>query len=1132
MAPELQTTDVAAAADALPGCDVTHNVGPEDPLQQPSTKKIKGKPHVQVLKAKQARRVMRKEPDTCFWVYMDVTTLTTKRSCLPACSRADSNAWIAHMEAEHATQTLWDDDTIQLPLPAQYGELLPDPDPIHDPAEVPAADKWKEVLMRYPGIGDEATGLPPARPEADHRIDLLPGHDAPTVGRGWRLSPAEYDEAKRQITQFLSRGWIRPSLSPYSAPVLFSRKKDGGLRMCIDYRKLNQATIRDRGPLPNVQELLDKLGGSKVFSKIDLASGYHQLRMREQDITKTAFTCGVGHYEWVVMPMGVCNGPSTFQRLMTRVLWEHLGIFCLVFLDDILVFSKTEEEHEQHLSKVLSLLQQHELKIKLSKCQFGVKQITFLGYVVSEEGVHTDPDIIKSVVEWPLPETLSDLRGFLSLCSFYRKFVHKFADKVQLMTDMTRHDSVEKWTAAHTKEFEDIKKALCEAPVLKAPDFSRPFIIHTDASNYALGGTLLQLGEDSEVEHVVAYYSRKFQSAERNYSAQERECLALIDSVKHWRPYIDSSVEWVARTDHESLKYLLSQAVRNRRQARWVELLLEHMPFRIDYVPGKINPSDPLSRREDYRADDATATHLECLLEAATLFSVDKEEGTLPYLAMLHDSSAMRMELLLRRAYDADPTVWGPSGTGHPGSVRGLDGLWRRPDGCLVVPAVTALRKEILSMHHKDGHWGVERTRKAVQRHWYWNSISKDVKEFVSTCPTCQCNKQVTRPLSCPTQPLPPPSRPWEWVTVDLVSGLKPSVGHRYDTVLVIVDRFSKYGIFEPCKKEITGAEVAQLFRDRVIHTYGKPSYITSDRDPRLTGGYWKDFSAAIGLEPRMGSAHHPQTDGQSERMIRTLVQVLRCTVAEVKHWPRHLKAAQWAYNSSISTVHGRTPHEVCTGRQPVGPADLAVPHMTNPAAASDVQDMKDMDESVRRALIRQADRMAVRGQRWRPRPMAVGTEVLVNSTIFQFPEGTCRKLLPRWFGPYPVVADLGNAAKLALPPAVRLHPVFNKEHLLVFKRSQWQEVPDSGHGDDPIVQAEPAGGRPKPTGVLNVQGTGTNRRFLFEYDHRPSPDASWVYEKDLQPGQDEEFEVIQRWERELARRRVETRARHNLRQL
>ena len=324
---------------------------------------------------------------------------------------------------------------------------------------------------------------------------------------------------------------------------------------------------------------------------------------------------------------------------------------------------------------------------------------------------------------------------------------------------------------------------------------------------------------------------------------------------------------------------------------------------------------------------------------------------------------------------------------------------------------------------------------------------------------------------------------------------------------------------------------MAQIFRDRVMHTYGRPSYITSDRDPRLTGGYWKEFSAAIGLEPRMGSAHHPQTDGQSERMIRTLVQVLRCTVSEVSNWPRHLKAAQWAYNSSISAVHGRTPHEVCTGRLPVGAADLAVPAMTNPTAATDVADMQEMDKQVRSALIRQADRMATRGQRWRPRPMAAGTEVLVNSTIFQFPEGTCRKLLPRWFGPYPVVADLGNAAKLALPPAVRLHPVFNKEHLLVFKRSDWHEDSTTG-AEDPIVQAEPAGGRPKPTGVHKVLGTGTNRKFLFEYDGRPTPDASWVHERDLQPGHSAEYDIIQRWEREEMRRRVETRARHNLRQL
>ncbi|KAJ9523734.1 hypothetical protein QJQ45_020170 [Haematococcus lacustris] len=389
----------------------------------------------------------------------------------------------------------------------------------------------KDFALVFPE--DLPAGLPPER-AVDHRIDLEP-NKRPPVRSTYAMSTCELAELKKQITEMQEKGFIRPSTSPYASGVLFVRKKDGTFRMCIDYRPLNRITIKNKYPLPRVDNLLDRLHGATIFSKIDLRQGYHQIRIAPEDIPKTAFRTRYGHFEFTVMPFGLCNAPATFQRLMNDIFRQELDDCVIVYLDDILIFSRTQEEHAQHLRRVLSLLQQHKLYAKLSKCEFGLSQTEFLGHIITSTGIACDPKKVAAVESWPTPQTVHDVRSFLGLANFYRRFVKNFSDIAAPITALTQADGHDKqgkvaWGPVQQSAFEALKKALTTAPVLIAPDPSQPYTLRCDASGIGIGAVLTQ--GNGPAERVVAYHSRKLLPAERNYPTHEQELLSVVEALK------------------------------------------------------------------------------------------------------------------------------------------------------------------------------------------------------------------------------------------------------------------------------------------------------------------------------------------------------------------------------------------------------------------------------------------------------------------------------------------------------------------------------------------------------------------------------------------------------------------------
>jgi hypothetical protein len=357
--------------------------------------------------------------------------------------------------------------------------------------------------------------MPPER-ELEFTIDLKPGTE-PIARTPYWMSTPELQELKMQLKELLDLGLIRPSVSPWGAPVIFIRKKDGSWRLCIDYRQLNKATIKNQYPLPRIDDLFDQMKGATVFSKIDLQSGYHQLRIKEDDIPKTAFKMRFGHYEFTVLPFGLTNAPGIFMSLMNGVFCEYLDKFVQVFIDDILIYSRTTEEHDEHLRLVLQCLREHKLYGKLSKCSFYQSRIHYLGHVISGEGIVVDPAKVEAIMEWPAPMNVTEVRSFMGLAGYYRRFVEGFSKIANPITELQKKNKKFVWTEKCAEAFRRLKELLTTAPILKVPDMDADFLVCTDASKEGLGRVLMQDGR------VIAYISRKLRRHEENYATHDLE---------------------------------------------------------------------------------------------------------------------------------------------------------------------------------------------------------------------------------------------------------------------------------------------------------------------------------------------------------------------------------------------------------------------------------------------------------------------------------------------------------------------------------------------------------------------------------------------------------------------------------
>jgi hypothetical protein len=849
-----------------------------------------------------------------------------------------------------------------------------------------------------------------------------------------------------------------------------------------------------------VDDLLDKLHGATCFSGLDLMSGYHQIRIAPDDQEKTAMRTPFGLYKWKVLCFGLVNAPAVFVQMMDSV-FRNAGLhkYVVVYLDDILVFSKTPEEHLQHLESVLQTLSEHKLYANFEKCSFNNPEVEYLGHVVSVEGIKPDPKKVHAVLSWPVPTSKKELRSFLGLTQYFRKFIQGYS-KIAAPLNALLKDSVDwrhagTWTPECTAAFHTLKKHLTEAPVLATPDFTQPFEVVCDASILAVGAVLLQGGRP------VAFESRKLTGAEYNYSTSEQELLAVVHALKVWRCYLEG-VKFTVVTDHHPNTYFSNLVNLSRRQARWSEFL-QQFDFEWQYRPGRVNVADPLSRLTD-AVDCSDPSAVAVVGASGSITHATEGDPSSP--------SSVIPPLLQRIADGYHQDSWF-SDESNTRPLTFHEGLWYK-DGLIVVPSQEALKTEILHEAHDSvyaGHFGFHKTLKLITRHYWWPHIKQYVATYIKGCVSCQANKSAHSLPHGKLQPLPIPDGKWHTVTVDFVTHL-PETAAGHTAICVFCDKLTKMVHLVPTHDQATAHQTAHMFLQHVWRLHGLPARVISDRGPQFDSALFRDIMQSLQVTQAMSSAYHPETDGQTERVNRVMQEVLRHYVNPLQtDWDQWLPCVEFAINNSVHSGTKETPFFLNYGIHPSTPLSMQTPAQRAarsrlPAAVKFTADMTAALDRAKRCLQAAQDRMKAQADRQRSDlELSVGDLVWLDSKNIAVQHTGSRKLMPRRLGPFKVVSRIGAVAyKLEFPPTMqRLHPVFHVSLLTPYVdggRTQPPPAPVILANDDLEFEVEAVlghryvGRSNKLQYLIKFQGYGHEHNEWLPVSHLNCPDLLHEY--------------------------------------
>ena len=918
------------------------------------------------------------------------------------------------------------------PIPAARTQLhgeLQEPEeirPPHDAFEERILREYKTRLFHreIPNYPNMSTTLHPI-------IELMSEHAQDTpCKQPHRLSAQHQNELHEQLKFYLNKGWIRPSDSPFGALILFVPKKNGHLRMCIDYRAINKITKKDKYNMPDAESIIEQVQGAKYLSNIDLAHGYHQCMLDPSDIPKTAFRTPFGSYEWTVMTFGLTNAVPAFIRHITNALQKHLGICCMAFIDDIIIYSKDLQSHERDVRLVLDALHAAKLCVNWVKSKFNTNSVEYLGLRISTNGISPLQNKVQAIQSWEPPTTTYHLRSFLGAVGFYRKFIHGFSRIAHPLTELTKDNPTRvaevasnvtnakfgrrvktqsfnsnEWTAECQTAFETLKTALLTAPVLRLPDNTRRFEIMTDASKYACGAVLMQRDDNNQL-HPVAYYSQKLSTAEAGYPVHEFELLAIFKALKHWRHLLVGNHATVY-TDHRPLTHLKSQPQLSARQQRWITYLADYDVDIIAVEGSKNQVADALSRYpydtnsitdkvEELRvrfmehinhhtptvsmiydlmgfSNVSSMTPLACLAANLTGFPLEDTpqffggvcagcDEDLTSFAMLYSEDALQTPELnklvdirqsLIDSYSQDKLAKGMlTGTFSPLNMSIENGIIRyhdRTGGILVyvpknakttprhqitehpvtgdeIRKTCTLREEIIREAHETyGHIGVGKLIRLIRVSYYWINMGRHIADYVRGCKTCQRNKAKRHKPYGTLRSLEIPTRRWAFVSIDWITDL-PETTLKHNAILVAVDSLSKRAHFIATTTKASASEAANLYFDHIFKHHGMPLKIISDRDSKVTSEFWQTLWRKFGTKLALSTPHHPNTDGQTERLNATLEEMLRAFTDNARYdWDLYLTAAEFAYNNTVHTATKETPFMLDTGQAPLDPLTIAM---------------------------------------------------------------------------------------------------------------------------------------------------------------------------------------------------------------
>jgi hypothetical protein len=806
-----------------------------------------------------------------------------------------------------------------------------------------------------------ADTLPPHR-DCDHEIKLKPG-TTPPHGPLYNMSIEELEVLRKWLDDNLAKGFIRASSSPAAAPVLFAKKPGGGLRFCVDYRGLNNITIKNRYSLPLLQETLARLSTAKYFTKLDIIAAFNHIRIKDGQEWMTAFNTRYGLFETLVMPFGLSNAPATFQARINEVLRPFLDLYCTAYIDDILIYSDNLLEHRQHVKSVLQALREAGLHVDIKKCEFETQEVTYLGMIVSTSGVKMDPSKVSCIVNWEAPSNLKDVQAFLGFSNFYRRFIKGFSRIVKPLNELTKKDVKFVWSEKCQKAFETLKNSFITAPVLRHFDPTKEIFVEADASDLVSSGILSQKDKNG-VLHPVAFMSEKFDSAECNYEIYDKELLAVVRCFETWRHELaGASFPITVITDHRNLTYFMTTKQLTQRQMRWSEFL-QQFDYVFKAVSGKANrKADSLTRRSQdlpkdlnderiqyrnralikpHNIDDSIKADITPLLPELDLSSIAITEVNLstrtlserpeqpfswelnfakdialsPAILSEHDDEPFDHKLtrLLEDGYKVDKwwhktrdQMLKPEGIPTSKDVP-LSECEIRDDrfyfrNRLYVPGRELQTLLIQTAHDsvEGGHPGKNSLFELLSRDYWWRSLHYDVKMFVRACSNCSRNNTSRLRYQGALKPLPLPIQRWRDISVDFVGPLPEIDG--YNCIMVVVDRLSKERHYIPCHTTLTAADLAKIFVREVWRLHGLPDSIVSDRGPQFIAEFWKAVCYRLQITASLSTAYHPETDGQTENANAFMEQYLRKYINLAQNdlfdW---LPMAEFAANNAVNS--------------------------------------------------------------------------------------------------------------------------------------------------------------------------------------------------------------------------------------
>jgi hypothetical protein len=954
--------------------------------------------------------------------------------------------------------------------------------------------------------------LPPHR-VWDHKIDLVPEWEQ----RKWkpRIYPLTYDEQKELdafLEENLANGRIRPSESPLASPVFFINKKDGKKRMVIDYRKLNDITVKNAYPVPLMDELIQKWKGCKFFSAVDVRSGYHNIRMKEGDEWKTAFITNRGLYESLVMTFGLTNAPAAFQAMMDSIFVTYIRRGdANPFFDDVGIGTTSdprgilsdEDFHIAVCKEILQVFRENKLFLKPEKCLFLKKEIPYLGHIISGEGLRPDPAKLAGVRDWPVPSNVSKLRSFLGFLNYYRRFIPSFSNMAKPLNELLRKAAKWVWGEEQQDAFAKLKKTLLEDVVLSHPSQEQPFLLETDASKYAWGAVLSQLQEDGKWR-PVSCLSKGFTEVEKRYDVHDRELLAIIRALESLRHFLMGSKHPITiLSDHKNLAYFRTKQFLTDRQVRWADYLSK-FDINLRYRPGKQSSvPDLLSRRADHIPEEDIPEPPVTLLPPSLFHSTKKASSpssspeaicstkttdfhSLLFTAQSKDDRIKEFNLL--RESEAVPIGWSK-----------VDNLWCYR-GKIYIPK--SLRVTLFKMLHEDpsaAHPGRQATLFSMRANYYWPLMYQDIERWIQECDLCQRVKIFPRKPHGDLKPIDPTPRLWGVVTSDLITGLPPCQG--YDAIWTATDKRGKMIHVAPCTATLDSEGLYRLYLQHVWRLHGTSDKLITDRGPQFASKHAREINRNMQIETALSTAYHPQTDGQSERTNQEVETALRMVVNyHQDDWVDWIPVIEFALNNRYKRSLGTTPFYANYGFHPrLG----SLPQVESPVTSVEdfVKHIQQVQKDTKASLEQAAEDMKRFYDRHRgPTPeFSVGQKVLLDNTDLSLNQPT-RKLSERRSGPFEIVEKIGtHAYKLRLPQQWKgVHPVFHVSKIYPYREDP--ERPNFPAPPPDIVEGESEW---EVERVLDARVRNRKLQFFVKWMGWPESENSWEPEQNLEHAKD-----------------------------